>query len=333
MRFWMVRAGEGGYLAETFERESLVAMGFRGRGDLTRIRSLGEMRERFQTPMGEEKAGALANQIAMAWKFRGEMSKGDPIVTYDGARRDYLLGTIAGDYRFAPGVAGEYEHIRPVKWEGWISRDRLGTAAKNTLGSTLGLFEPGLDVLEELRRAGREPGPVQDAEEELTRAEESAVDDLRRDLSAKAHEFIKDRIQALAPDDMEGLVAGLLGAMGYRARVSKKGPDRGRDIVASPDGLGLQEPRIMVEVKHRQSPMGAPEIRSFLGSLRTPARGLYVSTGGFTREAHYEAERAAVPVTLIDLDDLAELVTDHYEAFDLDARALLPLVRMYWPVG
>lgn len=103
MRFWMVRAGEGGYLAETFEREALVAMGFRGRGDLTRVRSLQEMREHFRTPVGEEKPGALANQIAMAWKFRGEMSEGDLIVTYDGTRREYLLGTIAGDYRFAPG--------------------------------------------------------------------------------------------------------------------------------------------------------------------------------------------------------------------------------------
>lgn len=56
-----------------------------------------------------------------------------------------------------------------------------------------------------------------------------------------------------------------------------------------------------------------------------------VSTGGFTREARYEAERATFPITLIDTDDLANLVVAHYESLDLDGWALLPLIRVYWP--
>lgn len=38
--------------------------------------------------------------------------------------------------------------------------------------------------------------------------------------------------------------------------------------MASPDGLGLENPRIKVEVKHRQNSMGASEIRNFIGRLR-----------------------------------------------------------------
>jgi len=53
----------------------------------------------------------------------------------------------------------------------------------------------------------------------------------------------------------------------------------------------------------------------------------------FSREARYEAERSSVPITLIDLDDLARLVVEHYEAFDVDGRTLLPLVRVYWPAS
>lgn len=48
---------------------------------------------------------------------------------------------------------------------------------------------------------------------------------------------------------MERLVAGLLKAMGYCARVMPKGPDGGKDVVASPDALGLESPRIIAEVK------------------------------------------------------------------------------------
>ena len=61
-------------------------------------------------------------------------------------------------------------------------------------------------------------------------------------------------------------------------------------------------------------------------------RGLYVSTGGITQEARYEAERAEIPVTLIDLDGTAELVVQHYESMDGDGRAMVPLQRICWPI-
>lgn len=125
---------------------------------------------------------------------------------------------------------------------------------------------------------------------------------------------------------MEELLASILRAMGYKAKVSPKGPDRGVDVIASPDGLGLTQPRIKAEVKHRNGSMGAPVIRGFIGALREGDSGLFISTGGFTREARYEAERSTYPLTLVDL------IVSHYESFDLEGRALIPLVRIYWPV-
>jgi restriction system protein len=131
---------------------------------------------------------------------------------------------------------------------------------------------------------------------------------------------------------MQDFVAAILRAMGYRTRVSQRGPDGGVDIFASPDGLGLQEPRIKVEVKHRpNTAIAAPDVRSFLGGLRSGDRGLYVSTGSFTRDARNEADRATIPLTLIDLRALAQLATDNYDNFDQDGRALLPLKRIYRP--
>ena len=79
--------------------------------------------------------------------------------------------------------------------------------------------------------------------------------------------------------------------------------------------------------------MGASDVRSFLGGLRGEDRGLYVSTGGFTREAQYEAERASVPVHLIDLDLLAQLLVQNYEHMDNEGKAIVPLIRFYWPAG
>jgi restriction system protein len=161
--------------------------------------------------------------------------------------------------------------------------------------------------------------------------EDSEVDALKQEIKEKSIEFIKDNLQKLDWDEMQELVAGILRAMGYKTRVANPGPDRGADIIASPDGLGLEQPRIRVEVKHRSGAVGAPSVRSFIGGLRQNDRGLYVSTGGFSREGRYEAERSTIPVTLVDIDELAELLTQYYDSTDSETRALVPLVKLYWP--
>lgn len=58
--------------------------------------------------------------------------------------------------------------------------------------------------------------------------------------------------------------------------------------------------------------MGADEIRTFLGGRQSGDRCLYISTGGFSKEGRYEAERSNIPLKLIDLPRLRELVIEHY---------------------
>ena len=87
----------------------------------------------------------------------------------------------------------------------------------------------------------------------------------------------------------------------------------------------------MVEVKHRSKPVDSKEIRSFIGGLRQNDRGLYYSTGGFTKDARYEAERSDIPITLVDLDMLVDLVIQLYDKFDSNVKKLLTLQKLYWP--
>ena len=77
--------------------------------------------------------------------------------------------------------------------------------------------------------------------------------------------------------------------------------------------------------------MGSAEVRSFLGGRHKDDKGLYVSTGGFSKDAKYEADRASIPCTLMDIDDLVDLIIENYEAMDMEARSLLPLTKIYWP--
>lgn len=327
---WMIRAGEGGYLAEKFAK-GFVAIGWHELGDLTKTKTAEEIREKYLATRLEDKKGAASNAVAMINKFRHGIEVGDWALTYNRETREYLLGKITSDYLFNPKPVGsEYPHVREVKWEHHISRDALKPASKNSLGSTLTLFTVSEDVLADLLDvAGK---PVESLPQKSDESEKQDWQQIKEDLVERAHELIKDKILKLSEDELPRLVAAVLRAMGFKTRISPKGPDRGVDVFASPDGLGFQEPRIKVEVKHRSGDsMGAPQVRGFLGGLRTGDKGLYVSSGGFSKEAKYEAERANIPVTLIDLDELASLVVEHYSRFDSEGQALLPLVRIYWP--
>lgn len=234
------------------------------------------------------------------------------------------------------GKVFDYPNQRPVVWRGRVPRDALSVSARNSLGAIATLFSIAPEVATEMEKlanatpaAGVAVPPVKALEPE---AEAQQVEDLYKDMQAKAFEFTKDRVSRLNWSDMQELVAGLLRAMGYKTRVSAPGSDRGKDIVASPDGLGFEDPRIVVEVKHRTAAMGSQDIRSFLGGRHENDKGLYVSTGGFSKEARYEAERGRIPLALMDLDDLVQSVLEHYAELDQETQRLVPLRKLYWPM-
>ena len=325
---WMVRAGESGYLIDDF-RKGVIAIGWHELGDVSKL-DLEKLRAHCGSVFAEHSVGKRQNCVSVVWRFSHVMKVGDAVVTYDPGRREYLIGEVSGEYSFDRTLIAEHPHVRSVKWTDTASRDLLEVPTRNSLGSTLTLFAITPDAMADLKEAAAgkkhpEPaGGLADKREDLQQS--------NKDAEQEARQLIEDRILELDDYQMQELIAAVLRAMGYRTRISAPGPDRGVDVLASPDGLGLQEPRIKVEVKHRPgSSMGSQEVRSFLGSLRTGDRGLYLSTGGFTKEAKYEAERATIPVTLINLQELAQLVTDHYENFDTRGRSLIPLIKIFRP--
>lgn len=72
-------------------------------------------------------------------------------------------------------------------------------------------------------------------------------DILEEDIADKSLEFIKDKVIELDWYEMQELAAGLLRAMGYKTIVSPHGSDRGKDVIALPDSLGLEDPVILIK--------------------------------------------------------------------------------------
>ena len=323
VQLWMVRSN-GGDLLPTFLDKNIISIGWCPDVDFTASR-----KEMFRKSLLQEYPSNLKSIPIWVGYFDNLVNKmaiNDYVVTYDSTLRQYHLGVITGDYVYNPKLSEP--HTRAVNWfEKTISRDSISNSTKNSLGSTLTIFKLSTEQKDEILHLLNQNEPVK-------KDESSIIEDNKEfseTLFDNAKESLKDSINSLNPDEMEELAKEILNAMGYVARRSKKGADRGVDVFASPDGLGLEEPRIFVEVKHRTGQMGAPEIRKFIGGRKPEDKCLYISTGGFTKEALYEAERSNVALTLMDINLLADTITRYYDNFSVEGKMLLPLKKVYIP--
>jgi restriction system protein len=326
---WMVRAGRSSIYVQDFLENSVVAIGWAELGDIDPTRSRDGLAEAIDKTYANDKEGARRVFTSVVYRFLQEICEGDRVVTYDSSRRVYHLGTIRSGYKYDLSTMPEMPRIRRVSWEAEIERDSLSTSARNSLGAIVTLFQlPGPVAMEIEAIASGASGPAEPQDGEAEATDEVVL----ADLKSRAREFIKDPLSRLDPYEMQNLVAGVLRAMGYKTKVSPPGADRGVDVTASKDGFGFEPPRIVVEVKHRKGAISSEQVRSFLGGRHKDDRGLYVSTGGFTKDARYEADRAQIPLTLMDVDLLLDTLIENYEQLDSDTKVLLPLSRMYWPV-
>lgn len=326
---WMVRAGEGGRLIHDFKEKNIIALGFNEIGEVLKANTLEEIKDLYRKAYPSKNELAVGINSSQIYNFLNNFKEGDYVISYDPKERTYYIGQTIGDYEYNEKLIEKgYNKIRKVNWIKTISRDDLSISTKNALGPRQAIFKIKDENKEEILSIlkGEKITP-----EKLSESEETLKTIMKNTLE-RAHEFIKDKIMDLDWEEMQELIAGILRAMGYKTIITGKGSDRGKDIVASIDGLGLEGPKIKVEVKHRNKSIGAPDIRNFIGGLRKGQKGLYISTGGFSTEASYEAERSIYPLTLIDADMIVDLITQSYDNFDIETRSLIPLKKIYWPV-
>ena len=118
--------------------------------------------------------------------------------------------------------------------------------------------------------------------------------------------------------------------MGYRTRVSAPGPDRGVDIIAHRDHLGIEPPIIKVEVKSGTGSIGEPEVARLFGAVAGTEFGLFVTLSSFTTQAIRFAESKS-NLRLIDGDEMVRLTLEHYEQLEIADKGLVPLKRVYIP--
>ena len=120
--------------------------------------------------------------------------------------------------------------------------------------------------------------------------------------------------------------------MGYVAKVGPRGKDAGVDMIAHRDPFGFSDPRIKVQVKHRTGQATRPELQALSGTMHQGEYGLFVSTGGFTKDAETWAMQSGKPITLVDGEAFVEMLLENYERLDSSAKALVPLRPLWIPI-
>ena len=329
---WMVRAGRDAIFAEQFEEKELVAIGSDVDTDISKIKGKDELKQMLRDKSPDASPVQIGIYASQLWRFAKEIKQGDYLLTYLPASRVYLFGQVSGDYQFDPQAIspdeGAYYHTRKVTDWKRIDRDQLSQAARNTLGAISALFEV-TKLLPELQEvlAGR----IVVEAPELNETDEVAPLYDYETVKGQSEELIGDMLAKLDGYEFEELVAALLRAMGYHVTQSAKGPDRGVDILAGPDPFHLEQPRIKVQVKKRESSTSSDTIRSFIGILQNEDRGLFVSFSGYTKDAKLEAERSNRPISLLDRLTFTDLLLEHYEKLESEYQRWLPLKSVYLP--
>lgn len=254
---------------------------------------------------------AVANQITLTEHEAGEYETG-------GRRFDKIL-------RFATVDAVKAGWM--IKSKGiWTVTD-AGIEALNVYRKPDAFYKEASRLYSKWRRSN----PIETTSEE-TPAEERAATITFEEAEEQAWKEIAAYLENIDPYDLQDLVASLLEAMGYYVNwVSPRGKDAGLDIVAYSDPLGTKPPRIKVQVKRRKDSIGVEELRSFLALISEDDVGIYVTTGGFSKDAtdlarHQERRR----ITLIDQQRLVDLWIEYQDKVALDKRDALPLKPIYF---
>jgi restriction system protein len=250
------------------------------------------------------------------------------------------------DYPNRPGSERYRKMVRfatiaPVK-AGWMIKDE---GRWYITEDGIQAYQKFKDPLEFRREAGRlyhqwkDNRPKEESESEDDSAD--AVEILDKDANVagtyeEAEETawteIEQYVQIMKPYDLQKLVAALLRAMGYYVSwVAPPGPDGGIDILAHNDPLGTTVPRIKVQVKRRADRVAINEVREFISVLSEHDVGIFVSIGGFTKEAETKArEKETRILTLLDLRKFVDLWIKNYAKIEESDKRLLPLEPVYY---
>ena len=306
-----------------FLHNDVIAIGWKDFGDLKAIEDTWDaFKEKYAQVYPDSKKQAIANNVGMLYRFIYEMQIGDYVVFPSKTDRMINIGVVEGEYYYEPS-APEYVQQRKVKWLKHLPRTLFSQGALYESGSFMSLFliknyaDEYLAALDNNFKKS-----VIDTEDETVGATADEIIESTKDF------VLKELSKNLKGYDLEGFVADLLEAMGYRTVVSPHGGDGGIDITAYKDEL---PPRILVQVKSQDGDIKESVLQSLKGALREGDYGTFITLSNYTKNAQKYLKNNPI-IRGINGSELVDLILDNYEKLSEKYQKMIPLKKVYIPV-
>ena len=165
----------------------------------------------------------------------------------------------------------------------------------------------------EVIRYVRELDAKETPEEGLPSQEASDVPSEEKREELWREQLYHSLTQGLSPQGFERLAQRLLREAGFvQVEITGRSGDGGIDGVGIMKLGGLLSFHVVFQCKRYQGSVSSPQIRDFRGAMMGRGeKGIFLTTGTFTRDALKEASRdGAPPIELVDGSQLADMMKD-----------------------
>ncbi len=333
-KVYIARAGQNGEDEDAALENGLAIIGFHAVRSLKQAGDYAAVAKLVETGLPDRPLNAQRNIARQLLAFARGMSEGDFVVMPRKRVSQIALGRVTGPYRYTK-IGGELRHTRAVSW---ARPDLPRTTFEQDLLYSFGAFMTVCNVSrnDAPRRvaavlAGK-PDPGISAKKKTAPDLTPEQSDEESDLQQLAHDQIVARIQTrFAGHALARLVDAVLQADGWETKLSPAGPDGGVDVLGGRGPLGLDPPRLCVQVKSQQSPADVEVYRGLQGTMLTfkAEQGLLVCWGGFKKSVLTEARQSHFVVRLWDSRDLVQAIYRNYERLSAETKAELPLKQVW----
>jgi restriction system protein len=167
----------------------------------------------------------------------------------------------------------------------------------------------------------------------IKKNEEKDADEEVEELEKWKKEVIEIITEKLTPSSFERLIQRILREKGFsQVEVTGKTGDGGIDGRGIAKINGILSFHIIFQCKRYKGKVSSSEIRDFRGAMvgRTD-KGLFITTGTFTRDAIREANRDGAPaIDLMDGDKIAEKLKELNLGVDIELREHITINKIWF---
>lgn len=340
---WVIRSGRHGERDQWALDNGVSGGGWRELPDLTSCTTKESIAAIVNATFPTAKPGRVHIFVGQLWALRSRIQPGDLLVMPLKTTKQIAMGRVTSGYTYL-GDESEPDR-RHVVHVDWLRTDLPRTSVKQdllfTLGSAMSIFAPSkndaVNRLEHLLIHGIDPGQGHGGGltvvSDLT--EDAGADVDSPELAADIEQVAADQITSRIAEDFAGhelatLVTAILATEGFQCLQSPPGPDGGIDISAGRGPLGMDSPRLLVQVKSGGQ-VGAPVVTQLHGVMTTHGadQGLLVAWGGLSKPARDAMKNHQLRVRVWEAADVVDAVLRTYDQLPDDIRTRLPLKRVW----